>query len=61
MLSAINSCMASKNINIVGQYLNTNQEVGYVVLDIKSDIDTTDDLQDVLSDIEGTIRTRVLY
>jgi D-3-phosphoglycerate dehydrogenase len=53
--------MASKNINIVGQYLNTNQEVGYVVLDIKSDIDTTDDLQDVLSDIEGTIRTRVLY
>lgn len=61
ILSAINNCMAAKNINIVGQYLATNQEVGFVVVDIKNDIDTTDDLQEVLGAIKGTIRTRVLY
>lgn len=61
VLSAINTCMSTNNINIVGQYLATNQDVGYVVLDIKGDIDTTEDLHELLNKIAGTIRTRVLY
>lgn len=61
VLSAINSIMANNNMNIVGQYLATHQEVGYVVLDIKSDKETIDDVHDLLDQIKGTIRTRVLY
>ncbi len=34
VLSEINSTLSSHNINILGQYLKTNEEIGYVVLDI---------------------------
>ena len=34
VLSEINSTLSSHNINILGQYLKTNDEIGYVVLDI---------------------------
>ena len=34
VLSAINTALSKNNINIVGQYLKTNDEIGYVVLDI---------------------------
>ncbi len=61
ILSAINTIMSKNNINIVGQYLATNTEIGYVVLDFKSDIIETEHLQQELASIQGTIRTRVLY
>ena len=34
VLSEINSTLSSHNINILGQYLKTNEQIGYVVLDI---------------------------
>ncbi|HEY1200618.1 MAG TPA: phosphoglycerate dehydrogenase, partial [Niastella sp.] len=34
VLSAINTTLANNKINILGQYLKTNDEIGYVVLDI---------------------------
>ncbi|MEI6312266.1 MAG: phosphoglycerate dehydrogenase [Bacteroidota bacterium] len=61
ILSAINTSMAKNNINIVGQYLATNPEIGYVVLDIKSDLIETEKIQEELASIIGTIRTRVLF
>ena len=62
VLSAINAVFSLKNINIVGQYLQTNPRIGYVVIDI----DTADReeallLKRMLDDVAGTIRTRILY
>jgi D-3-phosphoglycerate dehydrogenase len=59
VLSAINTVMSKNKINIVGQYLKTNDEVGYVVLDVDSKLSKT--ALDVLKEVKGTIRTRVLY
>jgi D-3-phosphoglycerate dehydrogenase len=61
ILSAINTIMSKNNINIVGQYLATNIEIGFVVLDFKSDVLETEHLQEELAMINGTIRTRVLF
>ncbi|HRI27168.1 MAG TPA: phosphoglycerate dehydrogenase [Chitinophagales bacterium] len=59
VLSAINAVVSASNANIVGQYLKTNELIGYVVLDIEnlhSDKILTD-----LRKIEHTIKTRILY
>ena len=61
VLSAINTELSDNGINILGQYLKTNDEVGYVVLDADA---SAADGQRVLADIrslEGTIRARLLY
>ena len=47
------------NINVMGQYLKTNDTVGYVITDI--DKDYNKEAIDDLKKVEGTIRFRVLY
>ena len=37
VLSAVNAIFSEARINIVGQYLQTNSKIGYVVIDIESD------------------------
>ncbi|MBM3413753.1 MAG: phosphoglycerate dehydrogenase [Bacteroidetes bacterium] len=59
VLTAINSALSSNNINIVGQYLKTNDLIGYVVLDIESKLSSKAQL--LLNKIPGTIKTRLLY
>jgi D-3-phosphoglycerate dehydrogenase len=59
VLSAINSVFSDNNINISGQYLQTNDKVGYVVIDI--DQDSSELAKSKLKTVEGTIRTRVLF
>lgn len=59
MLTRINERLSNAGINIAGQYLQTNQHVGYVVVDVESG-SSTEALNEVLA-IEGTIRARVLY
>ena len=59
ILSAINQALSDANVNVAGQYLQTVGEVGYVVIDIEADY--TRDVRAALANIEGTIRTRVLY
>jgi D-3-phosphoglycerate dehydrogenase len=59
VLSAINSVFSDNDINISGQYLQTNDKVGYVVIDI--DQDSSELAKSKLKTIEGTIRTRVLF
>lgn len=59
VMSAINSAISSNNTNIVGQYLKTNESVGYVVIDI-DESDSSKTLEQ-MKKIEGTIRTRILF
>jgi D-3-phosphoglycerate dehydrogenase len=59
MLEKINKAIAKEKINIVSQYLKTNQEIGYLVLDIEHL--ASHHLLEILSNIEGTIRTRLVF
>lgn len=59
VLTQINQAFASKGINIAAQYLQTNQEIGYVVVDVDSK--NADEAFEHLAQIEGTIKTRMLH
>ncbi|MEM1032804.1 MAG: phosphoglycerate dehydrogenase [Myxococcota bacterium] len=58
LLAAINQVIGDSASNIVGQYLQTFADVGYVVIDIDRG---GGPLRDALRAIDGTIRCRVLY
>lgn len=59
VLSSINQIFSDHKINISGQYLQTNESVGYVVMDI--DAEHSDFAVTELQKVPGTIRCRVLY
>lgn len=63
MLTRINQVLADADINVSGQYLQTDTKVGYVVIDIEAPERThhADQLLLALRDIPGTIRARILY
>ena len=59
VMSEINKVFAENGINISGQFLQTNEKVGYVVIDV--DAESSDLAQEKLQSINGTIRCRVLF
>ena len=59
VLSEINRVFAANNINIASQFLQTNEAIGYVVIDI--DAAHSDVALATLHDVPGTIRSRVLF
>lgn len=59
VLSEINSRLSSDTINIVGQYLKTNDKIGYVVLDIEAN--ASKDAIKLLRGVKETIKVRLLY
>jgi D-3-phosphoglycerate dehydrogenase len=59
VLAKINLVLANYHINIVGQYLKTNEKIGYVITDIDKVYDP--DAIEALKNIPGTIRFRTLY
>jgi D-3-phosphoglycerate dehydrogenase len=59
VMSEINKVFAENGINISGQFLQTNEKVGYVVIDV--DADYSEIAQEKLQHINGTIRCRVLF
>ena len=62
VLSAINAVFSEQEINIAGQYLQTDAKVGYVVIDIEaSERAETVSIRRKLELVPGTIRTRILY
>jgi D-3-phosphoglycerate dehydrogenase len=62
VLSAINAVFSEEQINIAGQYLQTDAKVGYVVIDIEaSERAETVSIRRKLELVPGTIRTRILY
>ncbi|WP_339867745.1 phosphoglycerate dehydrogenase [Pseudohongiella nitratireducens] len=59
VLSQINSLFSDNGINIRSQYLQTNDKIGYVVMDI--DEEHSDIALDKLNSVDGTIKCRVLW
>jgi len=59
VLGEINSRLSKRGINIVGQYLNTNPEIGYVILDVESKL--SKEAFELLKDVPGTVKARMVY
>ncbi|HEX7754621.1 MAG TPA: phosphoglycerate dehydrogenase [Niabella sp.] len=59
VLSEINTLLSQNNINITGQYLKTNDEIGYVVLDVEKGVSKK--AASLLKEVKYTIKTRLLY
>jgi D-3-phosphoglycerate dehydrogenase len=59
VMSEINSVFSENDINICGQYLQTNENVGYVVIDVNKEY--SDLALSKLKSVKGTIRARVLF
>lgn len=59
VLSDINRILSENDINIAAQYLQTNEAVGYVVIDM--DTASSGLALDKLAQVPGTIRSRVLF
>ena len=59
VLSEINSSLSEHKINILGQYLKTNDEIGYVVLDIDKKL--SKNAVELLKQVKGTLKVRLLY
>ena len=59
VMAKINEVLATFEMNITGQYLSTDPEVGYVITDL--DKDYNKEVMKALKNIEHTIKFRVLY
>jgi D-3-phosphoglycerate dehydrogenase len=59
IMGAINNVFSETRLNVSAQFLQTNDAVGYVVIDI--DAEYSDMALTKLASIEGTIRSRVLF
>ena len=59
VLSEINGTLSKHNINILAQYLKTNDEIGYVVLDIDKRL--SNQALQLLKEVKQTIKARLLY
>ncbi len=59
VLSQINAQLGGAGINILGQYLKTNERIGYVVLDV--DTRLSKEALALLRTVKETIRVRVVY
>ena len=59
VMSEINRILADNHVNIAAQYLQTNEAVGYVVIDM--DAASSDVALEKLAQVSGTIRSRVLF
>jgi D-3-phosphoglycerate dehydrogenase / 2-oxoglutarate reductase len=59
VLSQINTQLSKHNINILAQYLKTNEEIGYVVLDVDKKLSAQ--AFQLLKGVKETIKVRILY
>jgi len=59
VLSEINTQLSKHKINILGQYLKTNEQIGYVVLDVDKGL--SKNAVELLRKVKATIKVRVLY
>ena len=59
VMAKINEVLAKFEMNITGQYLSTDSDVGYVITDL--DKDYNKEVVKALKNIEHTIKFRVLY
>ena len=61
MLRKINEVFSSRDINITAQFLQTDGEVGYVVVEAVDLGDRAEAMLDELRGIDGTMRARLVY
>jgi D-3-phosphoglycerate dehydrogenase len=59
VLSEINGELSKHKINIVGQYLKTNEKIGYVVVDVDKQLSRH--ATQLLKEVPHTIKVRLLY
>jgi D-3-phosphoglycerate dehydrogenase len=59
VLSSINSIIASMGANIRAQYLETRADVGYLIIDVDSDI--SEAVKNSIDELDTSIKTRVLF
>lgn len=59
VLSEINTELSNHKINILGQYLKTNDDIGYVVLDVDKKL--SNQALQLLKEVKETIKVRMLY
>ncbi len=59
VLSQINTLLSKNKINILAQYLKTNDRIGYVVLDVDKSL--SKNAIDLLRGVKETIKVRMLY
>ncbi len=59
VLSEINTRLSKYKINILSQYLKTNDEIGYVVLDVDKQLSAQ--ALELLKEVKATIKVRMLY
>lgn len=59
VLANINNVLASNQVNILGQYLKTNEQIGYVITDIDKVYDK--EVIEELKRVAHTIKFRILY
>ena len=61
MLRRLNEVFLQRDINIFAQYLETDNEVGYVVLDADLAGQSSSEILDEIRELDGTIRARLIY
>lgn len=59
MLEQVNRIFSKHSMNITALHLQTEGEIGYVIMDV--DCNEVDDLKTELKSIDGTLRVRVLH
>ena len=59
VLGEINSRLSKRGFNITGQYLKTNDQIGYVILDVDHKI--SKEAFELLKGIKATVRARMVY
>jgi D-3-phosphoglycerate dehydrogenase len=61
MLRRLNEVFLQRDINIAAQYLQTDSEIGYVVVDAEEPDNIGEDILDEIRALDGTIRARLVY
>ena len=61
LLGRLNETFSSRNLNISGQFLQTDGEIGYVVIEADEPADEARETLRRLRAIEGTVRARILH
>jgi D-3-phosphoglycerate dehydrogenase len=61
ILNSLMNIFSTHGINIASQFLQTDGEVGYLVMEADGVGEASDDILNAMREIPGTIRARLLY
>jgi len=61
ILNSLVNVFSTHNINIASQFLQTDGEVGYLVMEADGVGDASETVLQAIREIPGTIRARLLY